>query len=251
MCLCPFLEGSSCVLASPFGSFVSPQGTQQNQGAHRTRVRVWRGDRNFHLLHSQGGKSSPRMHSNRAAGDLSGLHYAMLERLPPDLASPTQLRKLNGDTQPYEDDDEFVTINSLVSEPDLDTSDSVLLLKMLKMKTAPRNEGGRNLFEDAPVSFKKLIFWVDLNASEGDNVLVTPVGKGQNENLFHDCLALRDSGVLGENARCSAGSRSLIAHCALPVASENTAKVPPVAAVWLRALQRCPREWARTDPPFF
>ena len=234
-----------------FGSFVSPQGTQQDQGAHRTRVCVWQGDRHFHLLHSQGGQSSPRMHANRAAGDLSGLHYAMLERLPPDLASPTQLRKLNGDTQPYEDDDEFVTINSLVSEPDLDTSDSVLLLKMLKMKTAPRNEGGRNSFEDAPVSFKKLIFWVDLNASEGDNVLVTPVGKGQNENLFHDCLALRDSGVLGENARCSAGSRSLIAHCALPVASENTAKVPPVAAVWLRALQRCPREWARTDPPFF
>ena len=234
-----------------FGSFVSLPGTQQDQGAHRTRVRVWRGDRNFHLLHSQGVQSSPRMNANRAAGDLSGLHYAMLESLPPDLASPSQLRELDGDTHPYQYNNAFVTINSLVSEPDLDTSDSVLLLKMLKMKTAPRNEGGRNLFEDTPVSFKKLIFWVDLNASEGDNVLVTPVGKGQNENLFHDCLALRDSGVLGENARCSAGSRSLIAHCALPVASENTAKVPPVAAVWLRALQRCPREWARTDPPFF
>merc|ERR1712102_153265 len=154
-----------------------------------------------------------------------------LESLPPDLATPTQLRGLEGDTEPYGDDNAFVTINSLVSEPDLDTLDSLLLLKMLKMKTAPRNEGVRNAFEDTPVSFKKLIFWVDLNASEGDNVLVTPVGKGQNKNLFHDCLALRDSGVLGENARCSAGSRSLIAHCALPVASENTAKVPPVAAV--------------------
>ena len=101
------------------------------------------------------------------------------------------------------------------------------------------------------MSFKKLIFWVDLNASEGDNVLVTPVGKGQNENLFRDCLGLRDSGVLGEDSRRSAGSRTLLAHCALPVAPENIAKVPPVAAVWLRALQRCPREWARTDPPFF
>ena len=193
------------------------------------------------------------MSASRAAGDLSGLHYGRggaddmsghrhLGGLHPELASPTQLRELDGDAEPYGDDDAFVTINSLVSEPDLDTSDSLLLLKMLKMKTAPRNEGVRNVFEETPASFKKLIFWVDLNASEGDNVLVTPVGKGQNENLFHDCLGLRDSGVLGENARCSAGSRNLLAHCALPVAPENTAKVPPVAAVWLRALQRCQRE---------
>ena len=158
------------------------------------------------------------MSDSRASGDLSDLHYGReeaeymsgerrLKSLPPKLVTPTQLRGLEGDAEPYDGDNAFVTINSLVSEPDLDTSDSVLLLKMLKMKIARRND--RNAFEDTPVSFKKLIFWVDLNANKGDNVVITPIGKGQNKNLFRDCISMRESGILGEWRRGIVTSRTL------------------------------------------
>ena len=152
------------------------------------------------------------MSASRASGDLLGLHYGRhnthnmpvyrnLGGLPPKLTTPTQLRELDGDDAPYGADDTFVTVNFLMSESDLDTLDSLLLLKILKTKTVPSSnsqitsfsQGGR----DAPVPFKKLIFWVDLNADKGDNVVVTPIGKGQNKNIFCDCISIRDCGMLG------------------------------------------------------
>ena len=116
----------------------------------------------------------------------------------PYLSCPTQLTVVKSGHHGYLATDKIVNINELSNENlELDTSDSLLILKPLYCKK--RKEDKKPVYgQQVSSNFDRLLVCVDVMALAGQNIVVFPLGDGRNEVLFDSCLKERDSGVAGK-----------------------------------------------------
>ena len=118
-----------------------------------------------------------------------------------NLVDPVQLTSLLPHDGPFDESLKFITINTLLNEADVQTFNKAVCIVLLYPKAANKLDGEVSFYNrtsSGKKSYEKMIVGMDINADEGDNIVVFLWGKGQNEMMFHRCGHLRDNGVMGE-----------------------------------------------------
>ena len=119
----------------------------------------------------------------------------------PYFSSPTELTVLKSGHHGYIDTDKIVNINELSNENlDLDTSESLLILKPLYCKRNMKRDDKfkhYNRGKEVQSSFDRLLVCLDIMALPGQNIVAFLLGDGRNENIFNSCLKERDNGDAG------------------------------------------------------
>lgn len=129
------------------------------------------------------------------------LRRQQLTTVRPALAFPSQARPSIDTVDLFEESARFITGPELLSDPDVDTFGKVLCLVTLYAKPAANYAGEASYYnrrDSGKKTYEKMIVTMDINADEGNNLIIFHYGKGQNEVMFDKSLAQRDNGEMGE-----------------------------------------------------
>jgi hypothetical protein len=118
---------------------------------------------------------------------------------------PSQLILTDG-SEPYDETFSFTNIVELQNNPTMRTTNKLVLfvIEYWKSKKGTHTDSGRLQYRDRSgraagnVNLDRLLFCMDVNAIPGTNIVILPVGRGQNPNLFAANLDLRDTDTFGE-----------------------------------------------------